>query len=364
MPQKPPVIVITGPTSSGKSDLAIQLAQELSGLVISADSRQIYQTMDLGTGKVPGHWEDFFSISENVNLNKTKGSRKKLPLEASLKDFSDKLPSEIFQKNHLGKTFLSEGIPHFLLDFISPQEKGAYNVTQFRKDCRWLIHRAHQNNKLPIICGGTGFWIQTVTQEPTLPPVPPHPELRTALEKETTQDLFGQLKKKDPARAQTIDSHNRPRLIRALEICHALGQVPPVQKNKKPPEFDFLQFVLDRNKEELADKISRRLDQRWQQGMVTEVKSLRDKFQLSWEEIQSFGLAYHWIPRFIQGEVDQEELRQRVFWAERNYAKRQLTWLRKQSDLIWVKDYSQILSQTKKFLTARKQPSDEKRSWL
>jgi tRNA dimethylallyltransferase len=358
MPPKPPVIVITGPTSSGKSDLAIQLARNFSGWIISADSRQIYQTMDIGTGKVEGHWEDLPSIMTNDTWNALiSNSKNSSPIKersglASVPSSVVPSPSEIFRKNHAGKIFVSEGIPHFLLDFVSPQEKGGYNITQFQTDCQWLIKKAHQNNKLPIICGGTGFWIKAVTQGSTLPPVPPDWKLRASLEERSTEELFETLQAKDSRRARTIDPHNRARLIRALEICQTLGRVPTPEENrteKTSREFDFLQFVIAPPQEVLEEKIYHRLDSRWQAGMIKEVERLKKELRLSWKEIQSFGLAYHWIPLYLQDKIDQGELRQRVYWAERNYAKRQLTWFRKQKDLIWENDREKIFRIVREF---------------
>ncbi len=333
------VVVILGPTSSGKSALAIKLAKEFNGEIISADSRQIFRHMDLGTGKVEGAWQP----------DPTRGE----------------------------KVFVSEGIAHHLIDFVSPQED--YNVAQFKADCEKLIEEIAERGKLPVICGGSGFWISAVTDGIVLPEVPPNQKLRARLASKTAPELFAQLEKVDPRRAETIDRNNKLRLIRALEICQALGTVPtlsdlaksekeqPKKWDSNPPpgalredspalekneksklkkerqapsgtdKFKFLQIGLDQAKEELNEKIKKRLESRWLNGMLQEVQRLHQEHHLSWEKIQSFGLAYHWIPLYLQEKISLEELKERVYLAEKNYAKRQRTWFKRNQNIHWIK---------------------------
>ncbi|MEA2007305.1 MAG: isopentenyl transferase family protein [Patescibacteria group bacterium] len=187
---KTKVIVILGPTSSGKSDVAIMLAKKFDGEVISADSRQIYRDMNLGTGKVEGEW----------------------------------------QKKNKRKVFVSEQVVHHLLDFRSP--RGNYNVSHFQENCGTLINEISARKKLPIICGGTGFWIDAVVNGVVLPQVKPDHVLRKKLEKQTTKQLHTQLKKLDSSRSKTIDSKNKQRLVRAIEICKAIGSVPRIDRTE------------------------------------------------------------------------------------------------------------------------------------
>ncbi len=308
--EKPKVIVILGPTSSGKSDIAISLAKEFDGEVISADSRQIYRDMNLGTGKVEGEWR-------------------------------------IVAENPTKKAFYSEEIPHHLLDFRSP--RGEYNISHFKKDCEGKIKEISSREKLPIICGGTGFWIDAVVNGIVLPQVKPDIVLRKKLETKTTGFLVKELQRLDRNRANHIDQKNRVRLIRAIEIATKLGKVP-VLKTKTTSCFEFLEIGIDWPQKKLDEKIKKRLTKRWQSGMVGEVQNLKNKYNLSWKKIQSFGLGYFWIPLFINQEITEKELTERVFIAERGYAKRQRTWLSRNKKIIWENNLDKIKELVENFL--------------
>ena len=182
--QRNKIIVILGPTASGKSEVAIRLAKKFNGEIISADSRQIYCDMNVGTGKINGQW------------SKVKGQR----------------------------LFISEGIPHYMIDTVNP--KTDYNVSKFKKEADKIIADIFRRGKLPIICGGTGFWIKAIVDNISFPEVRPDKELRKALEALGADKLFKILQKLDPERAKTIDKNNKVRLIRAIEIVKTLGKVP------------------------------------------------------------------------------------------------------------------------------------------
>ena len=327
------VIVILGSTSSGKSDVAIKLAKKVDGEVISVDSRQIYQHMNLGTGKAEGGWRknDDSGILQSTQQN---------------------TPTKIFQKNHAGKIFVSESVPHYLLDFIDPKKKGEkddYNISHFQKDCLFLIEEISARGKIPILCGGTGFWISSVVNGTILPEVKPDLKLRKKLFKETTEKLFEKLGNLDPERAKTIDARNKIRLIRAIEICEKLGKVPKVKKTEND-HLEFLQIGFDWPKEKLKEKIKKRLATRFLDGMITETKDLKEKHGLSFKKIQSFGLAYFWIPVFLQGKISENELKEKVFFAESGYAKRQRTWFARDKRIVWKKSYKEIEKEVRKFL--------------
>ena len=299
MPAK--TIVIIGPTASGKSDLAILLAQKYNGEIISADSRQVYRGMDIGTGKVP---------------RDTVGRHPKLDLGS----------------------FFSEGIRHHLLDVASP--KRTYNVTHFVRDAKRAIADIRKRGKTPIICGGTGFWIQALIEDQPFPAVKPNPELRKKLEKFSAEELFAQLKEKDPVRAQSIDAQNKVRLIRALEIVEALGAVPPLPKQQgvRSKEQVYVIITLNPSQEILYRNISVRLDKRLEQGMVAEVEKLRAD-GLSWKRLESFGLEYKYVALLLQKKITLDEMKERLEFEIRHYAKRQLTWLRrfeKSHPLHWI----------------------------
>lgn len=279
-------IVIMGPTASGKSDLAILLAQKYNGEIISADSRQVYRGMDIGSGKVS-------------------------PDEQAL-------------------------VPHHLLDVASP--KRTYNVTHFVRDAKRAIADIRKRGKTPIICGGTGFWIQALIEDQPFPAVKPNLVLRKKLDQLSTEELFNQLKAKDPKRAETIDAQNKVRLIRALEICASLGTVPALPKSYQLKSNSYFIIALSPDQEVLYKNIAVRLEKRLEQGMVAEVEKLRAD-GLSWKRLESFGLEYKYVALLLQEKITLDEMKERLEFEIRHYAKRQLTWLRrfeKSHPLHWV----------------------------
>ncbi len=311
----PQTIVIMGPTASGKSDLAIALAKKYDGEIISADSRQVYRGMDIGTGKVKN---DFPKLQ--VKSNKLKSDE---------------------------KIFYSEGIRHHLIDVASP--KRTYNVTHFVRDAKQAITNIRKRGKVPIICGGTGFWIQALLEDSPFPAVKPNPELRQKLAKVSAEKLFVQLRKKDPVRANNIDPHNKIRLIRALEICASLGHVPPLPHSTFNIQHSHILIVLNPDQEVLHKNIAMRLEKRLRQGMVAEVKRLRAE-GLSWQRLESFGLEYKYVALFLQKKISRAEMKEWLNFEIRHYAKRQLTWFRrfeKTAPLHWIA----TPQEAKKFIT-------------
>lgn len=290
------VIVILGPTSSGKSDLAIKVAKKYNGEIISADSRQIYREMNIGTGKV------------------TKAEQKL--------------------------------VKHHMLDIVSP--KSVFNAAQFKKKAEKIVENILERKKMPIICGGTGFWIKAIVDNVDFPEVKPNLDLRKKLEKKTAEELFYMLEKLDPERAKNIDAKNKVRLIRAIEICKTLGKVPVIASGNE--KYDFLQIGINIPKEKLQDNIRKRLQKRFQLGMIEEVEKLHKNHKLSWEKIQSFGLGYFWIPLYLQKKINKEDLFEKVYLAEKDYAKRQMTWFQKDKRIKWIKNYKEIEKTIKIFI--------------
>ena len=310
------IVVILGPTSAGKSAVAIRLAREFNGEVVSVDSRQIYRGMDVGTGKVepdrPGEIPQYFAGRGKFSAGST--------------------------------PFISNGIKHWMLDIVSP--KTIFSAAQFKKKADKIILDIIKREKLPILCGGTGFWIQSIVDNVTYPEVKPDWNLRKVLEKKSVEELFVMLKKLDPKRAENIDAKNPVRLIRAIEICQTLGQVP---KEKSNPQYQALQIGVSVPKEKLHAKIQKRLDDRWKAGMIKEVQTLHEK-GLSWKKIQSFGLGYFWIPEYLQEKISLEELYERVYLAEKDYAKRQMTWFQRDKRILWLEKYSGMQKEVGKFI--------------
>jgi tRNA dimethylallyltransferase len=291
---KPKVIVILGPTAAGKSSLAVKLAQKFNGEIVSADSRQVYKGMDLGSAKI------------------TQKERK--------------------------------GIPHHLLDVASPKKR--FTVFQYQKLAIKKIWEIKKRGKVPFLVGGSALYLYSVIDGWQFPKTKTDLKLRKKLEKKDSQELFSLLEKIDPERAKNIDKKNKRRLIRALEIAKTLGRVPPL---KKEPLFDCLLIGLQKNPEVLKKAIRQRLKKRLRQGMVKEVLNLR-RLGLSWKRIESFGLEYKWLAKFAQGEISRQKMVEQIEKDTKSLWRRQLTWFKKDKRIHWLKNQKQAEALIRKFL--------------
>lgn len=290
------VIVIVGPTASGKSDLAVQLAKKFNGEVISADSRQVYKGLDTGTGKI------------------TK--------------------KEMF------------GVPHYLLDVASP--KKIFTASDFKKLAEEKIEEIIKRGKMPLVCGGTGFYIDAVLGEKQIPEVPPNLKLRKQLEKKSADKLFEILKKLDPERAKNIDSKNPRRLVRAIEICKALGKVPKFES--RIMKYEVCKIGIRISDEELKTRINKRIEKWFKRGLLKEVKNLH-KQGLSWKRMSEIGLEYKLVALHLQKKISKKELIERMQTETRAYAKRQMTWFKKDKNVVWIEPkFGLIEKEVRKFL--------------
>lgn len=297
--RKPRVVVIVGPTASGKSSLAVTLAKQWNGEVISADSRQVYRGMNIGTGKI---------------------TKKEM-----------------------------RGVPHHLLSVVSP--KKLYTVSDYVRDGERALRGILRRGKLPIVCGGTGFYVRGFVDKLELPNVPPDLLLRKRLEKKNAEELFAQLKKLDPAFALRIDRHNPRRLIRAIEIARSLGYVPPF-KMQTPYDPLFIGIMLDSKK--LARNIHRRLIARMKGGMLNEVRRLLRR-GVSAVRMEEFGLEYRFCARYLRGIITKDEFVAQLERAIRQYARRQMTWFKKDNRVEWVgQDIKKTKRVVEKFLRRRR----------
>jgi tRNA dimethylallyltransferase len=278
-PSKPKILVVLGPTATGKSNLAVKLAKKLNGEVISADSRQVYKGMDIGSGKI------------------TKKEMK--------------------------------GVPHHLLDVANP--KKVFSVAEFQKLAEKKIAEILSRGKLPIVCGGTGFYIDTLVSGLRYPEVKENKKLRAKLEKKSTPEVFTILTKLDSARAKTIDKHNKVRLIRAIEIAQSLGKVPKIESNQP---YDATYIGLDWPDLTLKERIAARLKRRLKQGMVAEVARLR-KSGVSYRRLELFGLEYKNCALFLQKKITKQQLIENILKESFQYAKRQRTWFRRNKKIKW-----------------------------
>lgn len=316
------IIVIAGPTATGKSDFAVDVAKKINGEIVSADSRQVYTGMDIGTGKITARE--------------------------------------------------MRGVPHHLLDVITP--KKTFTVAQYKKLTDKKIQQIHKRGSVAVICGGTGFYIDTVTTEQTLPEVPPNVALRKKLARLSIAELSDKLKKLDKTRAENIDKNNPVRLIRAIEIATALGKVPPLSARQGLAEkYDVLYICLTLPDEVLKENIKIRLHKRIKAGMVKEIEKLHAS-GVSWKRMDDLGLEYRYIAQYIQSKneiernkniskkestklvkqlmVDTLEKLNTEIW---HYAKRQKTWFKRNKNIMWldprdVKQKEGVVEKVKGFL--------------
>ncbi len=294
---KPHILVILGPTATGKSDIAVQLAKKFNGEIVSADSRQVYRGMNLGSGKITKH------------------------------------------EMH--------GIPHHLLDVVSPNTR--FSVAQYKKLGEQAIEKIIAKVKLPIIVGGTGFYIDSLVKNISLPDVKPDMKLRKHLETKSASELFAMLRKHAPKRAITIDEHNKVRLIRAIEIAKTLGHVPEIKA--LPEKYEVAYIGLDMPDAALKERIATRLKKRLQLGMIEEVRKLHAG-GVSWKRLESFGLEYRQIALLLQKKISHSEMLESLKKEIWHYVKRQRTWFKKNRKIQWSKpqQFSRIYRRTKKLL--------------
>ncbi|MEK7610099.1 MAG: tRNA (adenosine(37)-N6)-dimethylallyltransferase MiaA [Patescibacteria group bacterium] len=292
---KLPLLVILGPTATGKSDLAVKLAgwiaQEKIGNysgaeIISADSRQVYKGLNIGTGKI---------TSEEMH-----------------------------------------GIPHHLLDVADPHER--FTAIQWKQLAEHAIIDIAARGKLPIICGGTGFYISTLIDDLGFPDVEADTEEQKKLEALSVDELFLELKKVDPNRSSAIDPKNKRRLARAIIIARALGAVPPIMRSVES-KYHANMIGITLPDEKLKEKIHARLIQRLGIGMIEEAKRLHTPLlmglELSYERMDELGLEYRYLSHYLQEKLNQEELIEKLATKIWQYAKRQMTWFKKDQRIVW-----------------------------
>ena len=267
------VVVVCGPTATGKSDAAVELALTCNGEIISCDSRQVYTGLDLGSGKIT-HEE-------------------------------------------------MHGVPHYMLDVCPPST--TYSVAEFQKKAGEHIADILKRGKTPILCGGTGLYIDALIYNTPFPQVGENKELRKTLGALSAPELYVQLQAKDKTRAETIDPHNKVRLIRALEIVASLGSVPKITRTKK---YNTTWIYKDFEDDVLKERIHKRLLARLDAGMLDEGRQLHSE-GLSYERMIALGLEYKYMALFLQGALSYELFVGELEKAIWQYVKRQRTWFKK-----------------------------------
>jgi len=279
-----PLFTIVGPTATGKSDLAVELALRYNGEVVSADSRQVYRGLDIGTGKI---------TTEEMR-----------------------------------------GVPHWCLDIWSPHKR--MTVADYKSEAQGGITDIYQRGALPMLTGGTGFYVQAVVDDITPPTVPPDPHLRDELEKKDTESLRAMLRQHDRRRYDEIHPNDRTRLIRALEIVTHLGKVPKATKSASP--YDLCMIGLDMPDAELRDRINRRLKARLEDGMIDEIRKLHkgtESERLSWKHMEELGLEYRYGSRYARGHISYDEMFETLNAKIWQFAKRQRMWFRRDDRITW-----------------------------
>ena len=278
------LVVVLGPTASGKSSLGIALALHFHGEIVSADSRQVYRGLDIGTAKVTAE-------------------------EQAL-------------------------VPHYLLDVASVEEN--YTVSQFQRQAIAAINDIAARGRQPFLVGGSPHYIQAVVDNLGIPAIAPQPTLRAELEAQPLADLLARLEELDPQSAAVIDRNNPRRVIRALEVCMTSGKPFSEQRRVAAPLYTSLLLGIQWPRAELYRRIDQRVDERMQQGMAQEVRSLLDR-GVSHERLEALGLEYRFISRWLRGEFPSEQVMvERLKYAIHDFTRRQLTWFRKDTRIVWI----------------------------
>lgn len=288
----PKMIVVAGPTGSGKSDLGIRLAQKFQGEIINADSRQIYKGLVIGTNVVKG----------------------------------------VFKKINARTVYVAKDIKHHLIQFVNPEQ--VFTVAQYKKNAIETINDILSRKKLPILVGGTGLYIRAVTENLIIPPIKPNKILRQKLEKKSIQELVDELARLDEEAAEIIDKNNKMRVIRALEIVMSTGMPLAKTRSIGPKLYDSLKIAIAVDRSVLKTKLLQRAKLMVRGGLIEETINLLRKYPSN--SVCFNAIPYKIALDYINGSISQSELVNRIALADYHYSKRQITWLKKEKNVRWV----------------------------
>lgn len=289
MKTKPKVIVICGPTASGKTGLSVKVAQAMEGEIVSCDSMQIYKDMNIGTAKV---------TKEEM-----------------------------------------QGIPHYLIDFVSPDER--YSVADFQKDAEKAIGEIVAKGKTPIVVGGTGLYVDTLVYHIQYPEIETdlayRKQLEEMIQEQGLEVAYQKAKEIDPQAIEKISSNDQKRIMRILEIYHQTKKTKTqleLESRREEPPYEYLIYAIDMDREKLYDRINQRVDIMINQGLIEEVQELLEKYKDFPTAMQ--GLGYKEVVSYLKGDMTKEEMIETLKQETRRYAKRQLTWFRKNKEIKWI----------------------------
>ena len=293
MLSKQRLVAIVGPTASGKSELAVSIARRYKGEIISADSVQVYKGLNIGSAKVNGEWQ---------------------------------------VTNPNNKKFIYKNIPHYCIDFVNPKKR--FTVAEYKTCADSAIVHITKRKKLPILVGGTGFYIQAVVDGIILPEVLPNKNLRKELAKKSLDELSADLGRLDPVRAKMIDVKNSRRLIRAIEIVTATKKsITPLKRKSR---YNTLLIGIRPSDDVLRKNIERRARVQIATGLLREVRELRSQ-KIPRKRIQELGFEYRLALQCVEGIISDEKLTELLITANWQYAKRQMTWFKRDRRIHWVR---------------------------
>lgn len=310
----PPILAIVGATATGKSALSVELCEALEGEVITADSRQVYKFMDIGTDK----------------------------------------PDMAARR----------GIPHHLIDIVYPDE--SFTLAQYQEIAYATIDDTHRRGRLPVLAGGTPLYVNAVLEGWTIPRVEPDVALRQALEREAEEHgpalLHARLAKLDPEAAKGILPTNTRRIVRALEVIAATGEPISKQQRKSPPAYRLLVIGLHCERQELYRRIDLRVDEQIRRGLVEEVASLHER-GYSFDLPSMTGLGYRQIGAYLQGRASLAEAVQRIKWDTHSFVRHQGNWFRRMTHAAWIDvtespPTSRALELAREFMNSQAQTED------
>ena len=307
----PRVLCIVGATSSGKTLLGIRLAQAFEGEIINADARKVFQEFDIGTGKPQG--------GKRTSI----GGRK----------------MSLFEK-----------VPHYLMDFLPPTN--TMTVAEWQEKALIAVKGITTRKKLPIVVGGTGLYIQSLVDNYTIPQVPPQPEFRKAMETKPLADLVKLLLRVDPDAKDKVDLKNPRRVLRALEVATFTGKPFTQQKVSAKPVIDPFMIAIKRERDELRERINQAVDAYIEAGWLDEIRKVRD-MGIPWDAPAMTSIGYRELGAYIRGECSIDDAVRKTKEATWQYAKRQLTWFKRDQRIHWVKDEDEAEELVKAWMSSK-----------